>query len=122
MADQPCLNPAQSQEIRWLAMTIVQTLGFVHSPGDGAYSLYFVRVTGATSAEGAITSAGLWEIEGPVGAARSVELQAEYSTLALRLEAPVSRAVYIVFDAEINGRRIENTTALYSCTAEGRLL
>lgn len=52
-------------------MTIIQKFGrsvFDHSPGGGAYSLYFVRVTGATIAEGAITAAGLWEIEGPVGA------------------------------------------------------
>jgi hypothetical protein len=48
--------------------------------------------------------------------ARSAELQAEYSTLAPRLESPISRAVYIVFAVEINGRRIENTTALYDCS------
>jgi hypothetical protein len=88
---------------------------FNHYPAAGPHTLFYAVVARALVAEGGrVTDPGTCLVAGPItaGSAFYASVLEGHETLRRRLEAPVPGAVYVVFDAEINGQRYENTTLL----------
>jgi hypothetical protein len=99
----------------YLRLVCEVSLSLLQNPREGDYLVYHIVAKGVRAEGGIVLDAGTATIKGPVSELSGLAgLRKQVSTLDDRLQKPVAGAIYLAFELELNGKNLENTTALYS--------